>query len=210
MICDNCGKNNPNGAINCSYCGVALPPTTATTGFADILTLNVHAAPANQTASPEDSIISEGMYDADMQKLLKKSDRIYKSTQQNTKFGMIAIALSLVIFLSSLLFGILTLNKVNAQMDEIEAIKETLSILEEKNSASTDAAVVAETQEDAQKEAEADKNKAKQEAEQAERDAKAKGKVDPHGPSPAEQEEVKEQEEQSEQPEQGPNEGIDL
>ncbi len=126
MICDNCGKNNAHGAVKCHYCGTELPKATVNNGFADILSIQIPSDNSNRSTSTDQPIISEGMYDADMQKLLKKSDRIDKTTQQNSKLGLIAVAMSLVIFISSLTFGIITIHKVNSQMKEIEQIRDSL------------------------------------------------------------------------------------
>lgn len=135
MICDKCGKSNIMGLAECSYCGADMPPTTGCVGFADILSFGVfdENTPSNSSGYiNKENFELKGMRDLDMQKLLKKSDNIMKSTQKNSLFGLIAIGLSFLILISSIVFGIRTMNTVKRYKEEtIGQIDETKKELNE-------------------------------------------------------------------------------
>lgn len=136
MICDKCGRSNISNLSECAYCGAEMPKTTGGGGFADILSYNV----SDGTTPPVKADIhkckknksSEGISEAEMQKLIKKSDNIMKSTKTNSLFGLVAIGLSLLILISSIIFGIVTINAVKGFKEEtMTQIEETRKELKE-------------------------------------------------------------------------------
>lgn len=136
MICDKCGKSNISGLSECSYCGAEMPRTSACGGFADILSYKSLDETTPPTIKPdvlkyENEKKSEGISDLDMQKLIKKSDSIMKSTKVNSLFGLIAIGLSFLILISSIIFGIVTISTVKGYKEEtmtqLEATKKELT-----------------------------------------------------------------------------------
>lgn len=50
MLCNQCGKNNPFGVNECTYCGARMPAREACGGFADILT---YQPPQGQQPVPD-------------------------------------------------------------------------------------------------------------------------------------------------------------
>lgn len=137
MICDKCGKSNISGLSECFYCGAEMPKTSACGGFGDILSYKSIGETAPSTIKPdvpkyEKEKNSEGISDLDMHKLIKKSDSIMKSTKVNSLFGLIAIGLSFLILVSSIVFGLVTINKVKGYKEE------TMTQLEETKKELTD------------------------------------------------------------------------
>ena len=137
MICDKCGKSNISGLSECSYCGAEMPKTSACGGFADILSYKSSSETTPPTITPdvpryEKEKKSEGISDLDMQKLIKKSDSIMKSTKVNSLFGLIAIGLSFLILVSLIIFGIVTISTVKGYKEE------TMTQLEETKKELTD------------------------------------------------------------------------
>lgn len=136
MICDKCGKSNSHDISQCAYCGADMPKTSGGGGFVDILTYKGTggATPsANKAETPvcREEKQTEGISEIDMQKLIKKSDNIMKSTKVNSLFGLVAIGLSILILVSSIIFGIITINTVKsykeATMTQIEETKKELN-----------------------------------------------------------------------------------
>lgn len=155
MICDKCGKSNIQGTTECSYCGAEIPRTSDGGGFADILSYNViggilHSNVKKDIKKHENEKPVEGISEAEMQKLIKKSDGIMKSTKINSLFGLVAIGLCILILISSSIFGILTINTIKSYKEETttqmeETRKELMEyksqvdeILEEKNKTTED------------------------------------------------------------------------
>lgn len=137
MICDKCGKSNIRDIFQCAYCGAEMPKTTGGGGFADILS---YSTEGGATPSPvrlekrkdEKEKPSEGISELEMQKLIKKSDNIMKSTKINSLFGLVTIGLSFLILISSIIFGIVTINIVKGYKDEtMTQIEETRKELTE-------------------------------------------------------------------------------
>ncbi len=126
MICEQCGKSNIDGVLRCTYCGAGMPSTTACGGFADILTFQDTQATTSLSSPLGENAKTEGMYDADMQKLLKKSDNIIKTTKKNASLSMVAIMLSILIFISSLMFGFATLSAMKGYQKELDELKQEL------------------------------------------------------------------------------------
>lgn len=123
MICDKCGKSNIQGTTECSYCGAEIPRTSGGGGFADILSYNaiggIPRSPVKKDIKKyENEKQLEGISEAEMQKLIKKSDGIMKSTKINSLFGLVAIGLCILILISSSIFGILTINTIKAYKEE--------------------------------------------------------------------------------------------
>jgi len=121
MICEKCGKSNIDELSQCAYCGAEMPLKTGGGGFADILSYNSGGATPPRpikTESSQHEILGERIREEDMQKLLKKSDNIIKSTKVNSLFGLVAIALSILILISSIVFGIITINIVKGYKEE--------------------------------------------------------------------------------------------
>lgn len=153
MICEKCGKSNISNLSECAYCGAEMPKTTGGGGFADILSYNAADGVVPSPVRPEmhkdeKEKSSEGISELEMQKLMKKSDNIMKSTKINSLFGLVAIGLSLLILISSIIFGIVTINtvkgykeetmkqieEINTSMDKrITQIEEIISEIENKN-----------------------------------------------------------------------------
>lgn len=132
MICEKCGKSNISDLSECAYCGAKMPKTSGGGGFADILSYNAAGGVAPTPVRPEmhkdeNEKTSEGISELDMQKLIKKSDNIMKSTKINSLFGLVAIGLSLLILISSIIFGIVTINTVKGYKEE------TMKQIEEMN-----------------------------------------------------------------------------
>lgn len=155
MICDKCGKSNIQGITECSYCGAEMPRTSGGGGFADILSYNaiggISCSPVKKDIKKyENEKQLEGISEAEMQKLIKKSDGIMKSTKINSLFGLVAIGLCILILISSSIFGILTINTIKSYKEETttqmeETRKELMEyksqvdeILEEKNKTTED------------------------------------------------------------------------
>jgi len=132
VICEKCGKSNISDLSECAYCGAKMPKTSGGGGFADILSYNAAGGVAPTPVRPEmhkdeNEKTSEGISELDMQKLIKKSDNIMKSTKINSLFGLVAIGLSLLILISSIIFGIVTINTVKGYKEE------TMKQIEEMN-----------------------------------------------------------------------------
>lgn len=155
MICEKCGKSNISNLSECAYCGAEMPKTTDGGGFADILSYSAAGGVAPSPVRPEmhkdeKEKSSEGISELEMQKLIKKSDNIMKSTKINSLFGLVAIGLSLLILISSIIFGIVTINTVKGYKEEtmtqIEETRKELTeyksqvdtLLEEKNKPTDD------------------------------------------------------------------------
>ena len=170
MICEKCGKSNISNLSECAYCGAEMPKTTGGGGFADILSYSAAGGVAPSPVRPEmhkdeKEKSSEGISELEMQKLIKKSDNIMKSTKINSLFGLVAIGLSLLILISSIIFGIVTINTVKGYKEEtmtqIEETRKELmkyksqvdTILEEKNKPTDD---VAEDEDEIKKEEKTD------------------------------------------------------
>lgn len=132
MICDKCGKSNINSLSECFYCGAKMPPLSSNGGFADILSFNGSSPSAEHKETvKKDDTKSEGISELEMQKLFKKTDSIIKSTHKNTLFGLIAIGLSLLILISSIIIGIVTISSVKGYKEEtMTQITETKKELE--------------------------------------------------------------------------------
>lgn len=123
MICEKCGQSNIQGLSKCAYCKADMPAASGGGGFADILSYTAPESAVSDTPYYERERKTEGISDADMQKLIKKSDNIMRTTQKNTFFGLIAIVLSLVILLSSVIIGVKTIGAVNDCKEDIAAYK---------------------------------------------------------------------------------------
>jgi len=123
VICEKCGKSNISNLSECAYCRAEMPKTSGGGGFADILNYKFSGETAPHTIAPgvpryEKEKKFEGLSDLDMQKLIKKSDSIMKSTKVNSLFGLIAIGLSFLILVSSIIFGIVTISTVKGYKEE--------------------------------------------------------------------------------------------
>lgn len=151
MICDKCGKSNIPGTTECSYCGAEMPRASGGGGFADILSYHAIGGISHSPVKKyENKKRTEGNSEAEMQKLIKKSDGILKSTKINSLFGLVAIGLCILILISSGIFGVLTLNTIKdykeettTQMEEtrkelMEYKSQVNAILEENNQTTDD------------------------------------------------------------------------
>ena len=126
MICEKCGKSNIRGLAVCKYCGTDMPEINHCSGFSDILTFENTEAPSSPVTGFELNK-SEGISERDMQKLIKKSDKIIKSTRTGAMFGLIAIGLSIVILICSVVIGMSTLNAVNKYREETQELLKKVS-----------------------------------------------------------------------------------
>lgn len=155
MICEKCGKSNISNLSECAYCGAEMPKTSGCGGFSDILSYNAAGGVTPSPVKPEmhkdeKEKPSEGIGELEMQKLIKKSDNIMKSTKINSLFGLVAIGLSFLILITSVIFGIVTINTLKGYkketMTQIEEIRKELmeykyqadTILEGKNKSTED------------------------------------------------------------------------
>ena len=124
MICNYCGKSNENGFRQCAYCGAEMPSMSACGGFADILKFNsnekanVSHAPA-ETQVFNDKNKAEASLNLTMQKIINKSDSIIKSTKRNSVLGIIAIGISILIVVVSIITCIITTNTIKDQKIEL-------------------------------------------------------------------------------------------
>ena len=135
MICEKCGKSNVSNLSECAYCGAEMPKTSGGGGFADILSYNAAGGVTPLPVKPsihKDEKSLEGISELDMQKLIKKSDNIMKSTKINALFGLVAIGLSFLILVSSIIFGVVTISTVKGYKEE------TMTQLEETKKELTD------------------------------------------------------------------------
>ena len=136
MICEVCGKSNINGLTECRYCGAKMPALSGANGFADILSINPSQNDSgNITGSAVNMMAekkrTEGISDADMQRLIKKSDNIIRNTKANSVVGVIAVILSVIIFVSSVVTCMITISAVNGYKDEtMKQLAETKKELE--------------------------------------------------------------------------------
>lgn len=114
MFCDKCGKDNRNGANICGFCGAPMPATERNSGFADILSFEskMSADGAPMSAYTERN-------DADMQKLIKKTDNIMSVGRKNIVFNLITIIICVVILICSVAFGLTSMNTMKRYADEI-------------------------------------------------------------------------------------------
>ena len=125
MICDQCGRSNDSGLKKCTYCGAEMPVVSAGGGFADILRYNnsyegtntYHATPETQEHTYKN--ISDVAFDLTVQKLVKSSDSILKTTQRNIMLELIGITISFVIVISSIIACIITIRSINSQKNEL-------------------------------------------------------------------------------------------
>jgi len=62
MICNQCGKNNPFGVKECTYCGTPMPAKSGCGGFEDILTYKPPVAPAPAASTPSTGMGGTGGY----------------------------------------------------------------------------------------------------------------------------------------------------
>ena len=137
MICEKCGKSNISNLSECVYCGAEMPKTSGGGGFADILSYNAAGGVIPSPVKPEmhkdeKEKPSEGISELNMQKLMKKSDNIMKSTKINSLFGLVAIGLGLLILISSIIFGFVTISTVKGFKEEtMTQIEETRKELTE-------------------------------------------------------------------------------
>ena len=125
MFCDHCGRNNDSGLKKCTYCGAEMPLISAGGGFADILRYNNSYEGTNTSHAPTetqrhaDKNKSDAAFDLTVQKLIKKSDGILKITQRNFMLGLIGIAISFFIVISSIIACIITISNIKSQKNEI-------------------------------------------------------------------------------------------
>ena len=106
-----------------------MPKPSGGGGFADILSYK----PTETDLSSRPGVIvreikSEGISEADMQKLIKKSDKIIKSTNKNSVFGLVAVALCGVILLFAIVGGMAMFSMLNQTKAELAAITDHLGI----------------------------------------------------------------------------------
>lgn len=106
-----------------------MPKLSGGGGFADILSYE-HCTTTYDSKS--DSVfdkenLSEDVRKSDVQTLIKKFDDILKITRRNLLFCLIAIVLSFIILLSSIIFGTITVGSLKKYK------KETITQLDQTN-----------------------------------------------------------------------------
>ena len=124
MICNHCGKSNEIGLRKCANCGAEMPSISDGGGFADILRYNSPkdsntSHTFTETQGHTDKNKSDIAFDLTMQKLIKRADGIVKLTQKNFMFGLIGIAISFFILVSSIITCIITISNLKSQKNEM-------------------------------------------------------------------------------------------
>lgn len=135
MLCEKCGKNNSESSNICSYCGSEMPTTEMCKGFADILT---YSAPETTNISagytPTHTINSlEGISEADMKKIIKKTDSIISFSQKNLIVSLISVVLTAIIIICTW-FVICSNNKLEESNKNLEKKIDTIMINVKDNS----------------------------------------------------------------------------
>lgn len=135
MICDKCGKNNIQSLGKCSYCGAEMPKTSGGGGFADILSYNMGECVSSQVKTGEDEMGKrlKEINEEEIQKLIKMTDSLIKSTKRKSLLGSVAVVLSGLVLVSSTVLGVVTVNKVKEYEKELAEYKTQLDALIEKN-----------------------------------------------------------------------------
>lgn len=137
MLCEKCGKSNISDLAKCTYCGAEMPKTAGGGGFADILSCNSigdttppSVIPPRKYTPPEMREDTE-KEDTELEKLMKKTDNIKKAIEINALLSLIAIGLSILILISSIIFGIVTISNIKGYKEEtienIEKINNEIS-----------------------------------------------------------------------------------
>lgn len=134
MFCDNCGKSNASGILNCAYCGTAMPKITESTGFSDILTFKSSETAGGATSYEHDKVnVGVGK---ESEAEMKNPDNAIK----NNKLGLIAIIISALILFYCVSTNMKTMEEFKSyQMkanEQIDSINEKLTELEGKLNAS--------------------------------------------------------------------------
>ena len=132
MICNQCGKNNPFGVKECTYCGAQMPATSACGGFEDIFSYQPPHTPTPQPAQPENPTSTtpplRGFVSAPPRETAepKKPDNM----QKMMLYGVIGLLVVIVIqwfFMSNRSSDLEALKKENSQATKtVEMLKKEL------------------------------------------------------------------------------------
>lgn len=113
MFCDNCGKNNINGAQQCAYCGAPLSLGSATTGFSDILSYKqeptAYTAPVSGGVS-EDMVRSVGI----------KANQAIREAKKAKLYSLVSVAISFVLLLTTVVAVVISNKAVNKVEDDLD------------------------------------------------------------------------------------------
>ena len=132
MICDKCGMQNSSDAKLCKKCKTPMPGRISCGGFADILTYK-----NNEVAMPSvgtDVSKMQGADNEEMKILNKKTDNVIELNKRGILIGLIALGVSCAILLCSVIFGIITMSKIDGYEAQVSKIaRETKDEKEDNN-----------------------------------------------------------------------------
>lgn len=131
MICYKCGKNNPATSKKCSSCKAIMPEVTKCNGFADILSFKNENVQSNNIINNKNHNIAE-VRDEDMKKLINQSYNIARRTKTNSLLELIAIGMCILIFISSVITGVVIIKNIRSfESDILTQLEETKNELSE-------------------------------------------------------------------------------
>ena len=110
MICEKCGKSNIAEVKQCIYCKADMPETSGGGGFADILSFSLSG---DVTPLPKKTTTQESVENLNEEKILQKIESLQSSNNMNILLSLIAVGLSILLFISSIVFGVITISKIN-------------------------------------------------------------------------------------------------
>jgi len=122
MICEKCGANISKGAKKCSTCGATLPSTSASTGFADILSFKDHTPENGAASAPRTGFTG----DFGSRAPSKETQELINLTSFNVVISMAAAGLALIVLILSIVFGAVTLSKLGNLQKEMKNIDEDI------------------------------------------------------------------------------------
>lgn len=122
MFCDNCGKSNARGVLKCAYCGNEMPKITETTGFSDILTYKSSGTTDTTTSYEPTTVNGEERKESGAE--MKKAGNVTK----NSKIGLIALVISVLILLYSSYTNMKTLEKIDSYRKTVDQKLDAINV----------------------------------------------------------------------------------
>ena len=124
MICNQCGKNNPFGVKECTYCGTQMPATSACGGFEDIFSYQPPHDPAPQPAQPANPSPTmpplHGFVSAPREPVgSKKTDNVQKIMFYGL-IGLLAVVLILWVIMGNMSSELSNLKMASERIEELE------------------------------------------------------------------------------------------